>query len=45
MAFNYNWFKENIGKTKAAYEDKELEALLMRQHIFVDYFDNIFVFD
>ena len=45
MAFSYNWFKENIGKTKAAWEDKELEALLMRQHIFVDYFDNIFVFD
>lgn len=45
MAFNYNWFKENIVKTKAAWEDKELEALLMRQHIFVDYFDNIYVFD
>ena len=45
MAFNYNWFKENISKTKAAWEDKELEALLMRQHIFVDYFDNILVFD
>src|SRR5574344_119591 len=45
MAFSYNWFKENIGKTKAAWEEKELEALLMRQHIFVDYFDNIFVFD
>ena len=45
MAFSYNWFKENICKTKASWEDKELEALLMRQHIFVDYFDNIFVFD
>ena len=45
MAFNYNWFKENIIKTKAEFEEKELEALLMRQHIFVDYFDDIYIFD
>ena len=45
MAFNYNWFKENIIKTKSEFEDKELEALLMRQHIFVDYFDDIYIFD
>lgn len=45
MAFNYNWFKENIIKTKTEWEDKELEALLMRQHIFVDYFDSIYIFD
>lgn len=45
MAFDYNWFKANIIKTKAAWEDKELESLLMRQHIYVDYFDNILVFD
>ena len=45
MAFDYNWFKDNIVKTKAAWEDKELEALLIRQHIFVDYFDHILVFD
>ena len=45
MAFNYNWVKENIIKTKAEFEEKELEALLMRQHIFVDYFDDIYIFD
>ncbi|MDD5895647.1 MAG: glycosyltransferase [Prevotellaceae bacterium] len=45
MAFDYNWFKDNIVKTKAAWEDKELEALLIRQHIFIDYFDHILVFD
>lgn len=45
MAFEYNWFKDNIVKTKAAWEDKELEALLLRQHIYVDYFDHILVFD
>ncbi|MGN0282777.1 MAG: glycosyltransferase [Prevotella sp.] len=45
MAFDFNWFKDNIVKVKAAWEDKELEALLIRQHIFVDYFDHILVFD
>lgn len=45
MAFDFNWFKDNIVKTNAAWEDKELEALLLRQHIFVDYFDHILVFD
>lgn len=45
MAFEFNWFKDNIVKTKAAWEDKELEALLIRQHIYVDYFDHILVFD
>ncbi len=45
MAFDFNWFKTNIMNTKATWEDKELEALLMRQHIYVDYFDDIYVFD
>ena len=45
MAFNYNWFKENITKSKGVWDDKVLEALLMRQHIFVDYFDDIYIFD
>ncbi len=44
-AFNYTWFKENIFKIKSTALDKELEALLMRQHIFVDYFDDILVYD
>ena len=45
MAIDYNWFKQNIGKTKAVWEDKELEMMLMRQRIFVDYFDDILVYD
>ena len=44
VAFDYTWFKENIMKAKTAGEDKELEALLLRQGIFIDYFDNIFVY-
>ena len=30
--------------TKTSWDDKELESRLMRQHIFVDYFDDIMVF-
>ena len=44
-AFNFNWFKENIGKINSTAFDKELEALLLRQQIFVDYFDDILVYD
>ena len=45
MAYEFSWFKENIMKLHAKNEDKEMEALLMRQHIFIDYFDKILVFD
>lgn len=43
-AFDFNWFKTNVMKAKTAGEDKELEALLLRQQIFIDYFDNILVY-
>ena len=43
-AFDYTWFKENIMKAKTAGEDKEMEALLLRQGIYIDYFDNIYVY-
>lgn len=42
--FDFNWFKTNVMRAKTAGEDKELEALLMRQDIFVDYFDDIYVY-
>ncbi|MCR5512485.1 MAG: glycosyltransferase family 2 protein [Prevotella sp.] len=44
MAFDFNWFKANIMTTKTSWDDKELESRLIRQHIFVDYFDDIMVF-
>lgn len=44
MAFDFNWFKDNILTTNTYWDDKELEARLLRQHIFVDYFDDIMVF-
>ena len=43
-AFDFNWFKANVMKAKTAGEDKELEALLLRQQIYIDYFDNILIY-
>ena len=43
-AYDFNWFKTNIMKAKTAGEDKELEALLLRQGYFIDYFDHILVY-
>ena len=43
-AYDFAWFKVNVMKTKTAGEDKELEALLLRQEYFIDYFDDIYVY-
>ena len=43
-AYDFNWFKTNVMKAKTAGEDKELEALLLRQDIFIDYFEDIYVY-
>ena len=44
VAYDFNWFKTNVMKAKTAGEDKEMEALLLRQSIYIDYFDNIYVY-
>lgn len=43
-AYDFNWFKTNVMKAKTAGEDKEMEALLLRQGFFIDYFDHILVY-
>lgn len=43
-AYDFAWFKTNVMKAKSSGEDKELEALLLRQEIFIDYFDGIYVY-
>jgi len=43
-AYDFTWFKTNIMRVKTAGEDKELEALLLRQGYFIDYFDHILVY-
>lgn len=44
VAYDFNWFKTNVMKAKTAGEDKEMEALLLRQGVYIDYFDNIYVY-
>ena len=43
--YEFEWFKNNIMKVRGAEEVKEIEALLMRQRIYIDYFDHICVYD
>ncbi len=45
MCFDYEWFKNNVDQLDSAVEDRELEALLMRQDIFINYAENILVMD
>lgn len=45
MAFDYRWFCANIIRCTTAGEDKELEALLLRQGIYIDYLDDVIVLD
>lgn len=45
MCFDYEWFKENVVNLDSAVEDRELEALLMKQGIFIQYAEDIHVYD
>lgn len=45
MAFAYDWFRDNIRKCRTSGEDKELETLLLRQRIYIDYLDDLMVLD
>lgn len=44
MVFDFPWFKQQILAAKINWADKELEALLLRHHIYIDYFDKIIVY-
>ena len=46
MVFDFDWFKRNIMKVRDSVgEDKALEAMLMRDNIYIDYFEDIYVYD
>lgn len=45
MCFEYNWLKANVTKLNTAVEDRELEALLMKQGIHIHYAEDILVMD
>ncbi|MBO6187256.1 MAG: glycosyltransferase [Prevotella sp.] len=45
MCFDYQWFKENVFRLSTAGEDRELEALLLKQKVYIHYEPDIHVFD
>ena len=45
MCFDYQWFRENVYKLTTAGEDRELEALLLKQKVHIHYEPDIHVFD
>jgi cellulose synthase/poly-beta-1,6-N-acetylglucosamine synthase-like glycosyltransferase len=45
MCFNYELFKNNVFKLSTAGEDREMEALLLHQEVFIKYAPDIHVFD
>ena len=45
MCFDFQWFKENVFKLSTAGEDRELEALLLIQKVYIHYEPDIHVFD
>lgn len=45
MAFNYQWFKKNVFETSTAGEDKEMEGLLLKQRIYIEYLEEVNVYD
>lgn len=45
MAFDFRWFRDNVAKLETTGEDKELELLLFKDRIYVEYIDNLPVYD
>ncbi len=45
MIFNFEWFCKNIKKISSVGEDKELELELLRQGIYIDYLESVYVYD
>ena len=45
MCFNYDLFKKNVFQLSTAGEDREMEALLLQQEVFIKYAPDIHVFD
>lgn len=45
MAFRYDWFRDHIALCRTSGEDKELELLLLRERIYIEYLDDVVVLD
>ncbi len=45
MCIDFKWFRENVFQLSTAGEDRELEALLLKDRVFIKYEPDIHVFD
>ncbi|MBP1613416.1 MAG: glycosyl transferase [Bacteroidetes bacterium] len=45
MALEGNWFRKNVKLLQTAGEDKELETLLLKENIYIEYLEHLRVFD
>lgn len=45
MAFDFKWFKKHIQQFSTAGEDKEMEAMLLKQGIYIEYLDEVAIYD
>lgn len=45
MCFSYQWFATHVDRLSTAVEDRELEALLLREKIYIHYAEDIRVMD
>ena len=45
MIFNYQWCHDNVKHLVTTGEDKELEVLLLKQRIFIEFLDEVYVYD
>ncbi len=45
MAFDFKWFKKHIPQFSTAGEDKEMEAMLLKQGIYIGYLDEVAIYD
>ncbi|MBQ4280080.1 MAG: glycosyltransferase, partial [Rikenellaceae bacterium] len=45
MALDFRWLADHVGKLVTAGEDKELEVLLLREGVFIEYLDDVEVLD
>ncbi len=45
MAFDYAWFRDHVSLLKTAGEDRELEVLLLKNRIHVEYLPDLLLYD
>jgi len=45
MCFDYDWFHSHVSQLRSAVEDRELEAMLLKERVHIHYAENILVMD